>query len=84
MSKKTYLNELSRVRAQGYALDNEEYLPGVRAVAVGLGNHRGLPLAVWVVGFAESMNDHVIPQIVKETLKATKKLQQVLDGPSQA
>jgi len=84
VSKKTYLNELSRVREQGYALDNEEYLPGVRAVAVGLDNHRGLPLAIWVVGFAESMNDNVISQIVKETLNATKKLQQVLDRPSQS
>ena len=83
VSKKTYLNELSQVREQGYALDKEEYLPGVRAVAVGLDNHRGLPLAIWVVGFAESMNDNVIPQIVKQTLNATKKLQQALDGPSQ-
>ena len=83
VTKNAYLNELSRVREQGYALDDEEYLPGVRAVAVGLDNHRGLPLAIWVVGLAESMNDTVIPQIVKETLNATKKLQQVLDGASQ-
>ena len=82
VSKIAYLNELSRVRKQGYALDNEEYLPGVRAVAVGLGNHRGLPLAIWVVGFAESMSDKAIPRIVSETLIAAKKLQQVLDGPS--
>ena len=81
VSKKTYLNELSRVRKQGYALDNEEYLPGVRAVAVGLGNHRGLPLAIWVVGFAESMNAEAMPRIVKETLNAAKQLQKVLDGP---
>ena len=83
VSQEAYLAELSRVREQGYALDKEEYLPGVRAVAVGLDNHRGLPLAIWVVGFAESMNDNVIPQIAKETLNATKKLQQVLDGSSQ-
>ncbi len=84
VSKKAYLDELSRVRKQGYALDNEEYLPGVRAVAVGLDNHRGLPLAIWVVGFAESMSDNALPSIVKETLNATKKLQQILDGSSQA
>lgn len=84
VTQNAYLNELSRVRKQGYALDNEEYLPGVRAVAVGLDNHRGLPLAIWVVGFAESMSDNAIPRIVKETLTAAKKLQGVLDGSSQA
>lgn len=84
VSKKAYLDELSRVRNQGYALDNEEYLPGVRAVAVGLNNHRGLPLAIWVVGFAESMSNNTIPWIVKETLNAAKKLQGLLDGSSQA
>jgi DNA-binding IclR family transcriptional regulator len=83
ISKKAYLDELSHVRKQGYAMDNEEYLPGVRAVAVGLDNHRGLPLAIWVVGFAESMSDNAIPWIVKETLNAAKKLQQVLDGTPQ-
>ncbi len=83
VSNNAYLDELSRVRKKGYALDNEEYLPGVRAVAVGLDNHRGLPLAIWVVGFAESMNDNALPGIITETLNAAKKLQQVLDGPSQ-
>jgi DNA-binding IclR family transcriptional regulator len=81
VSKKAYLKELSRVREQGYALDKEEYLPGVRAVAVGLENHRGLPLAIWVVGFAESMSGKSMPRVVEETLNATKQLQQVLDSP---
>ena len=60
-----YLEELSRVRQQGYAVDDEEYLPGVKAVAAGLGNHRGLPLAVWVVGFAGAMDDAVMPRIIE-------------------
>ena len=81
LSKSAYLKELSQVREQGYALDNEEYLPGVRAVAVGLENHRGLPLAIWVVGFAESMSVKSMPRVVEETLNAAKQLQQVLDGP---
>jgi DNA-binding IclR family transcriptional regulator len=80
--EQTYLNELAQVRRQGYALDNEEYLAGVRAVAVGLGNHRGLPLAVWVVGFVDSMNDGVISGIVRSTLSAAEKLKNVLDNGS--
>jgi DNA-binding IclR family transcriptional regulator len=82
VDEQTYLTELAQVRRQGYALDNEEYLAGVRAVAVGLGNHRGLPLAVWVVGFVDSMNDGVIGGIVQSTRKAAEKLKNVLDNGS--
>jgi DNA-binding IclR family transcriptional regulator len=63
-------------------LDNEEYLPGVRAVAIGLGNHRGLPLAIWVVGFADSMRDDVMPQVIKGIKQTAEKLKALLDGGS--
>jgi DNA-binding IclR family transcriptional regulator len=77
-----YMAELNRVRKLGYALDNEEYLPGVKAVAVSIGNHRGLPLAIWVVGFAGAMVDDVMPHIIRETLHTATKLQSVFDaGP---
>jgi DNA-binding IclR family transcriptional regulator len=45
-----YLAELNRVRSRGYAVDDEEYMVGVRAVAVALNNRRGLPIVIWVVG----------------------------------
>ena len=76
-----YLKELAGVRRQGYALDMEEYLPGVKAVAVGLGNHRGLPLVLWIVGFAGSLKDDIVPGIIQQTLKAAEKLQLSLDKP---
>ena len=75
-----YLEELAGVRRNGYALDIEEYLPGVKAVAVGLGNNQGLPLAVWVVGFASPMDDTVMPQIIDATLGTAGKLNRLLDG----
>jgi DNA-binding IclR family transcriptional regulator len=50
-----YWKELERVRAQGYAVDIEEYLPGIRAVAVALRNRRGLPAGLWVVGVSANM-----------------------------
>jgi DNA-binding IclR family transcriptional regulator len=75
-----YLRELGKVRQQGYALDNEEYMQGIKAVAVSLGNYRGLPLAIWTVGFAGSMGDDVMQKIIQETLNTAKNLQSVLDG----
>lgn len=77
-----YLAELDHVREQGYALDNEEYMPGVKAVAVNLGNHRGLPLALWVVGFAGSMAEKAMPRIIEGILNSAHKLRTLLDnGP---
>lgn len=80
VSEKEYLAELARVREQKYALDDEEYLPGVKAIAMSLGNYRGLPLAIWVVGFAGSMGPEALPRIIKETMETTIKLRTALDG----
>lgn len=80
ISETQYLKELSAVRKKGYALDNEEYLPGVKAVAVSLGNHRGLPLAIWVVGFAGTLTEQKIPIIIQQILSAAEKLKSVIDG----
>ena len=80
VNKDDYLAELEQVRRQGYAVDDEEYLPGVKAVAVALGNQRGLPLAIWVVGFADAMGKNAIPGIAEETGRAAVKLREVLDS----
>jgi DNA-binding IclR family transcriptional regulator len=82
LNKEEYLAELDIVRKQGYAVDNEEYLPGVKAVAVALGNQRGLPLAIWVVGFADSMTGGVIETIAAETQRTAASLRDVLDNRS--
>jgi len=75
-----YLAEIAQVRRRHYALDNEEYLPGVRAAAVDLGDHRGLVLALWVVGFASGMDSGKMAQIVPEMLLAAGELKQRLNG----
>lgn len=74
-----YLAELDRVRTQGYALDTEEYITGVRAVAVALKNRRGLPAAVWVVGISGNMDGEKIQQIAIITSAAAEDLRHILD-----
>ena len=81
VDKDQYLAELKNVRDQGYALDNEEYMEGVKAVAVALGNHRGLPLAIWVVGFSSSMSNEKLPNITKQTLETSKQIRSALENP---
>ena len=83
VNKQDYLAELDRVRRQGYAVDEEEYLPGVKAVAVAVGNQRGLPLAIWVVGFADAMGKNAVSEIVAETKRAAARLRDSLDRRSQ-
>jgi IclR family acetate operon transcriptional repressor len=66
-----YAAELAVVRARGYALDDEEYLPGVRAVSALIHGPLGEPAAaVTVVGFRARIT---LPQLeaLGEACRAT-------------
>ena len=67
-----YYRELKRVREKGYAIDDEEYIMGVRAVAsplMGLGQLRS---AIWAVGFKASLDDKKMKTLAEETQNAAK------------
>ena len=70
IDEEIFIKEIAGVRQSGYALDKGEYLSGINAIAVGLGDHYGLQLALWVVGFAESLHAEKIDK-VKESIMAT-------------
>ncbi|MEW6261293.1 MAG: IclR family transcriptional regulator [Thermodesulfobacteriota bacterium] len=53
-----YLETCDRVRREGVAFDDGEYIPGVRAVATRVGYFRGLLLALWVVGFSKDLEQY--------------------------
>ena len=68
----SYFRELSKVRQKGYAVDDEEYILGVRAVAsplIGLGQ---LKSAIWVVGFKASLDEKKMKTITRATQKAAQ------------
>ncbi|MDT8378850.1 MAG: IclR family transcriptional regulator [Desulfotignum sp.] len=73
-----YLKELAAVKSRGYALDDEEYLVGVRAVAVCLSPFSGHLPALWVVGFKAGMSDDQMPHIINRTLDAANRINQAL------
>lgn len=73
-----YTLELEKTRQTGYATDDEEYLSGVRAVAVPIHQYRAYSLAVWVVGFKASMTKKKIPSIIEQTLSAARKINRSL------
>lgn len=75
-----YLAELDQVRHQGYAIDIEEYIPGIGAVAVALNNRRGLPTAVWVVGISTNLMTQKMNRIAEITIAGAKQLRSKIDA----
>jgi DNA-binding IclR family transcriptional regulator len=68
-----YLREIERTRQRGYAVDLEEYLKGMRAIAALIYFGHFPIAAVWIVGFAASMSDEKFPRIIN-SLKNTTEL----------
>lgn len=69
----TYRAALRQVRADGYAVDDEEYLPGVRAVAAPINDSRGhVVAALCVVGFSTRLKDQNLLQIAHRTCATAK------------
>jgi IclR family transcriptional regulator, KDG regulon repressor len=65
-----FLREIDKTREQGYAVDLEEYLKGMRAVAALIYSGHFPVAAIWIVGFTSSMSDDKLPHIIS-ILKAT-------------
>lgn len=67
-----YYQELKRVKQKGYAVDDEEYILGVRAVASPIKGLGQLKSAIWVVGFKASLDEKRMQTLIKETQKAAE------------
>ncbi len=69
-----FLEEIERTRASGYAVDLEEYLTGMRAVAKLIYSGR-LPVgAIWVVGFTSSLNDDRLPHVIEHVKQTSEEI----------
>ncbi len=72
---KKFLKEVEAARANGYAIDDEEYLVGVRAIAAPIhwGGHQVLA-AIWAVGFTSSLNDQKMERVISEICKTAREI----------
>ncbi|MBW1998147.1 MAG: IclR family transcriptional regulator, partial [Deltaproteobacteria bacterium] len=59
-----YLQEIRMARQNGYAIDDEEYLMGVRAVAAAIKGEGDMISTIYVVGFKAAMDEHKMGQLV--------------------
>lgn len=67
-----YLEEIKEVRRKGYAIDHEEYLQGIKAVAALIKTEGPLLAAIWVVGFSSSLTEDKMPSVIERTLSAAQ------------
>jgi len=63
---KKFLKDVEEAKKTGYAIDDEEYLIGVWAIAVPIQTASLPPAAIWVVGFTSSLNAQKMEKIILE------------------
>ena len=70
-----YLKELEKVRAQGYALDDEENNLGVRCIAAPIFNAMGrVEAAIGVSGTVAMVNPHSLPKFIEAVKEAARRV----------
>ncbi|MBW1722086.1 MAG: IclR family transcriptional regulator [Deltaproteobacteria bacterium] len=67
-----YFEQIRKVRDKGYAEDDEEYIPGVRAVAAPIQGLGDTLYAVWAVGFKAILDDEKMKLVARETRDAAR------------
>ncbi len=69
-----YIEEIKKVREQGYATDFEEYIQGVNAVCVPITDMYGqTTAAMWMVGFSNTLNNDKINRAITAMFRISKK-----------
>jgi DNA-binding IclR family transcriptional regulator len=68
------LSQAEEAKRKGYAIDDEEYLPGVRAIAAPILVSSLPPAAIWVVGFSSSLDDRKMTRVIPEVRKAAQEI----------
>ena len=71
-----YFDELRQVRKDGFAIDDEEYIMGVRAVASPLMGLGQLQSAIWAVGFKASLDNDKMQTLTGATHEAAQSISQ--------
>jgi IclR family transcriptional regulator, KDG regulon repressor len=70
-----FIREIEKVRENGFAMDFEEYMPGVRAVAAPLNLKEQRFAVIYIVGFKKSLDDNKMDFIKTEIIKTANLIQ---------
>ncbi len=76
VDQRQFLREVEKTKDQGYAVDDEEYILGVRAVATPLVFPSSPPAALWVVGFTSTLDDQKVKTVIREIQEAVREIKE--------
>jgi DNA-binding IclR family transcriptional regulator len=68
------LTELARVKELGYAVDDEESLPGLRCVAAPIWNHKGVVAALSASGSTVTITKERVDEVAGATTRAAREI----------
>ncbi len=74
-----FLAETAACRANGYAMDDEEYMKGVRAVSSPIVKGGRAVAILWIVGFANSLDDATMAVAAKEITRDSVMISRLLE-----
>jgi DNA-binding IclR family transcriptional regulator len=75
---KRFLKEVEETRGTGFAVDQEEYILGVTAVASPIETLSLPPMAIWVVGFSPGFNPSKMEQVILEIKKTALEISRLI------
>jgi IclR family KDG regulon transcriptional repressor len=73
-----FLREIEATRKQGFALDREEYIKGVRGVATNVASGNRVAGVIWVAGFAGSMDRRKVLEVSRKISETARRLTEKL------
>jgi DNA-binding IclR family transcriptional regulator len=76
VDQKKFFKEVEETKKKGYAIDDEEYILGVRAIAAPIQTSSAPLAAIWVVGFTSSLNDQKMERVIAEIKKTVEEISQ--------
>ena len=74
VDQKKFFKEIEETKKRGYAIDDEEYMLGVKAIAAPIQTSSPPLAAIWVVGFTSSLDDQKIEKVISEIRKTTQEI----------
>jgi len=66
LDPKKFMKEVEETKKKGYAIDDEEYMLGVRAIAAAIQTNNPPVAAIWLVGFSSGLTDQKMERIIPE------------------
>jgi len=74
IDRRRFFKEIKETKKKGYAIDDEEYMLGVKAIAAPLQTSSPPLAAIWVVGFTSSLNDQKMKMVISEIQKTAMEI----------